>query len=116
MWLSKQSAAREGNTGGTSAGRVTGVRGSMTVMGDGEYRDVAVYGPPGISALPLVGDNALLVEAGGEKRLLGVRNNTEGLEPGEIRLRSAGGAEILLKNNGEVRVNGQVIAGGEEEE
>ena len=32
------------------------------------------------------------------------------LEEGEVRLYSAGGAEILLKNNGQVVVNGQVFA------
>lgn len=34
------------------------------------------------------------------------------LEEGEVRLYSAGGAEILLRNNGQVVVNGQVFEPG----
>ncbi|MCI9552842.1 MAG: hypothetical protein HFE94_04825, partial [Acutalibacter sp.] len=38
------------------------------------------------------------------------RGGYNALEEGEVRLYSAGGAEILLKNNGQVVVNGQVFA------
>ena len=34
------------------------------------------------------------------------------LEAGEVRLYSAGGAEILLRNNGQVVINGQVFEPG----
>ena len=37
------------------------------------------------------------------------------LQPGELLLRSAGGAFLRLKNNGEVEINGTVIPKKEEE-
>ena len=33
----------------------------------------------------------------------------DGLQPGEIQMVASGGAEILLRNNGDVVINGQVF-------
>ena len=40
--------------------------------------------------------------------VLGTRNNTAGLETGEVRIRSKGGAQIILKNDGSILFNGRV--------
>lgn len=45
---------------------------------------------------------------------LGVVNAAETLLPGEVRLFSAGGAEIVLKLDGTVVINGQVFEKKEE--
>ncbi len=109
MWIARQMAARTGGQDSTAAGHVTSVQDGVTVQADGEYRDLPLYAPPGIAALPALGDAALVMEAGGEKRLVGVRADVTGLEAGEVRLRSAGGAEIVLKNNGQVIINGRAF-------
>ena len=109
MWLAKQMAARTGGAESVTAGHVTAAQGTLTVSADGEYRDVSVYAPSGIAARPKIGDQVLLIEMDGEKQMAGAKCDMEGLLPGELRLRSAGGAEIVLKNNGQVVINGQVF-------
>lgn len=109
MWLAKQMAARADGSEQATAGHVTAVKTGLTVSADGEYRDVSMYAPPGISSRPKMGDPVLLLEANGEKQMVGAKCDTEGLLPGELRLRSAGGAEIVLKNNGQVVINGRVF-------
>ena len=42
---------------------------------------------------------------------LGAVNDAGGLQPGEVRLFSSGGAEILLRADGAVVINGQVFPG-----
>jgi len=40
---------------------------------------------------------------------LGVLADTEGLQEGEVKLSSAGGASIVLKNDGRVLINGREV-------
>ena len=41
---------------------------------------------------------------------LGAVLEESGVQPGELKLFSSGGAEIYLKNNGDVVINGQTFA------
>lgn len=42
-----------------------------------------------------------------EDYILGFKGKAENLEKGEVRICSAGGAEIILKNDGRVIINGK---------
>lgn len=68
---------------------------------------VAPYGiysvcPKGVSALVLPLER-------GSVSLGVVSDGVQGLEPGEIMLRSSGGATLVLKNDGSIEANGKVI-------
>lgn len=74
-----------------------------------EDRDMPIYAPRGISYRPSEGDQLLLIPVEGANMCAGVRTNSAGLSGGELRLVSAGGASIYLKNNGSVLINGVEI-------
>lgn len=78
-------------------------------VGSCERRDQPVFAPRGISYRPCEGDRALLIPVGGAEACAGVLCTAGDLEPGELRLSSAGGASIVLKNNGEILLNGLAI-------
>ena len=65
--------------------------------------------PSGYQSLPPEGELGLLLPLGDGYLLAGTACTPQGLEPGEIRLQSAGGAWIHLKNTGEVLINGLTI-------
>ena len=74
-----------------------------------EHRDLPVFAPPGIQSCPTEGDRALLIPAGGKNICAGVLSNAREIAAGELRLFSAGGASITLKNNGDIELNGITI-------
>lgn len=74
-----------------------------------EQRSVPVFAPRGVAYTPCEGDNLLLLSADGREVCVGVLGTHTGLVPGELRLVSAGGASIHLKNNGDIVLNGLVI-------
>lgn len=102
MWLTQQLGKREGLT--LSSGQVAG--GGLDVKGEREYKSPEMLLPYGFSSLAEAGDKAVMLDG----FCAGVPALPDaGLEEGEVRLYSAGGAEILLKNTGEVVVNGHVF-------
>ncbi|MGN0537252.1 MAG: hypothetical protein ACI4M3_04680 [Acutalibacteraceae bacterium] len=75
--------------------------------GCGEYHMAA---PSGIAYAPPKGEQAVVVSTEAGTVCLGVlHENTERLEEGELMLYSAGGAVILLKNDGRVLINGREV-------
>ncbi len=105
MWLSKREnaavreAAKDGvvTTGGTT----------ISVLTDTEHRAPAVTVPYGYACAAPQGEKVVMLPESGV--CLGSVNRAEGLLPGEVRLFSAGGAEILLRADGAVVINGQVF-------
>ena len=83
--------------------------GSFGVAGRSRIDSALVFAPRGISYLPGVGDNVLLLPVGGSETCLGVLSTATGLNPGELRLTSSGGASITLRSNGEIDLNGATI-------
>ncbi|MEF9852542.1 MAG: hypothetical protein RR787_00995 [Hydrogenoanaerobacterium sp.] len=72
----------------------------------------AAFLPTGICALPKEGDEALLLPLDGGAVCIATLcppKAAAGLLNGELRLYSQGGAEITLKNNGDVVINGLTI-------
>ena len=72
-------------------------------------RDAPRFGPYGYAARPPEGEQALLLPLGEGWICQGCLEGESSLQPGEIRLRSLGGAEILLQNSGEISLNGLII-------
>ena len=79
----------------------------------GEIREAPLLWPPGYAALPSAGDTAALLPMEDYLVCAGVvagpPEGDDALLPGEIRLRAASGAEIDLRADGSIRLNGLVI-------
>lgn len=79
------------------------------VVGDSEISGALVLAPRGVAYRPCVGDHLLLQPVQGANACVGAVVSTQGLKPGELQLTSSGGATILLKQNGEIHLNGLII-------
>ncbi|MBC8570529.1 hypothetical protein [Zongyangia hominis] len=109
MWLSQnRSSAPAADTG-----RVTLASGeTQAVSGGAELRDAPSYAPYGYAARPPEGTPVLLLSTGLGQVSCGVQSQDGGLSPGEVVIRSAGGAEVRLKNDGTIWLNGAHITPG----
>lgn len=87
----------------------TGVEG-MAVNASGEHKRLAQCLPYGIVSTPPDGRSAVVLPLEDGEVALGVTDNSQNIEVGELALFSQGGASIILKNNGDVVINGQVFA------
>ena len=101
MWISRYVT---GNSFAKDSPSVGVVRASdsdkVTVSATNEHLSLPVAVPYGIAVLP--------TEAGGV--CLGViAEAPDRLQPGELMLYSAGGASIVLKNDGRVLINGRAV-------
>ena len=111
MWLSQKTTAP---SGGHQLGKVTGHSGSaVLVQSDTDYQSLRLAAPYGITCVPPTDAVAVVLSAGtGDGRndvCIGTRVDTVQIKPGELLLRSAGGATIYLKNSGEVEINGRIF-------
>ncbi len=103
MWLTRQLQPGEGlrmRNGLVQEGD------GFSVQGEKKFQSPEQVVPYGLSSRAASGKEAVMLGS----YCAGVVANTDGdLSAGEVRLYSAGGAEILLKNNGDVVINGQVF-------
>jgi phage gp45-like len=102
MWLTKLGI----RSGGTkmSRGEVSGKGEELRVQGESEYHYPEMLFPYGYASAAEDGNRVVMLDG----VCAGLAAVPDGqLAQGEVRLYSAGGAEILLKNNGEVVINGQ---------
>lgn len=100
---------RNGRTAGAKTGVVTTGGTEIAVRTDMERRAPVVAVPFGMAVCVPQGEKVVMLPESGV--CLGTVNGAEGLKPGEVRLFSAGGAEILLRADGAVVINGQVFPG-----
>lgn len=113
MWTSNRSrrcAVREPVAG---VGEVTLGELPAGVYLEGERRWAQVYGPGGYCWRPALGEQVLVLKAGGEGEqpcLVGRRQQEE-LEPGEVSI-SAGQARIDLRPDGTLALGGTVTVNG----
>lgn len=110
MWISRQLSGQ--GAGGDNPVQLGDVTGGDSVQGISEYRSLPLAAPWGIAWRPPPGAKAVVVSGKDGDVCAGTIVPQDGLEPGELLLYSAGGARILLKNNGEVVVNGQSFPKG----
>ena len=110
MWLTSYMAKNIKGKGSASVGRVwTAQGGSVGIEGSSQHRTVPVVLPYGLYSVPPFGQQGVTADTDSGQVFLGVTGaqNRE-LQPGEIMLCSKGGACIVLKNNGQVIINGKV--------
>ena len=114
MWLAKKSArAGVEREEGARIGAVTIAGASPAAECGGERRALMVASPGGVAWLPRVGEEALLLRCGDGEAVAGVLSAASaGLQPGEVCVFSAGGATLLLKNDGTVLLTGNVEVTG----
>jgi phage gp45-like len=80
-----------------------------SVTASGEYRSLRACMPYGIASIPPKNECAVVLPLEDGEVSLGVLADTDGLQEGELMLSSAGGASIVLKNDGRVLINGREI-------
>jgi hypothetical protein len=107
VWISQQMIAAQKTSAAADAARVTG---DTSAQGSNDYRQLVFAGPWGIAYQPPNAAQAVVVSTNAGDTCIGTIAEERGIGPGELLLFSAGGAEIYLKNNGEIEINGQVFA------
>ena len=113
MWLTSFMAKNIKEQVAATAGSVSGAD-SSTVQVEASQRhlNVPLIAPYGVVCVPPSGEQAVLVHTLSGDACVGVTSPAcSELEPGEIMLRSAGGATLVLKNDGRVLVNGKELGG-----
>lgn len=85
-----------------------------TVASSGHQCQRTMFAPGGMCWVPKRGQGVLVIKAGMEDCIAGAEmENTEELEPGEVRIFSQG-ASVWLKNDGRILLEGKVFVNGEE--
>ncbi len=112
MWLTtlitKQKNGKSASTGSITASE----SGKVEVDTSRLHRNVPVVAPYGVYYVPAIGSEGVLLPTESGQALVGVLSTLgEDLKPGELMLRSAGGATLVLKNNGAVVINGTEFGG-----
>lgn len=106
MWISQQMIAAQRSKPSADAARITG---PGSAQGVNQYRSLPFAGPWGIAYQPPNASQAIIVSTSAGDTCIGTLAQDRGIEPGELMLFSSGGAEIYLKNNGDIEINGQVF-------
>ncbi len=109
MWLSQQLTPNE-QMRQAERGTVTlNTADGLETEGTASTRHMALYAPYGYRAAVPVGEEVLLLPLADGIAAAGTRVCTDGLQAGEVALTSAGGASLLLKNDGTVVINGALV-------
>ena len=109
MWITEK-LAKSG-----PAAQESGQIGKVTIGGDetavltqSENRGMCVAAPGGFVWRPSIGENVLVIKCGEENVVAGAISSEAPEENGEVYIKSKGGAEIRLKNNGDILLGGRV--------
>lgn len=111
MWLTSFLNKEKGSKFATKGSITASGQQSVQVDASTQHRDVAVVAPYGIAYVPPVGEGAVVVPFDGGEACVGVVSAApHNLQRGELMLYSAGGASIVLKNDGSVLINGEKVS------
>lgn len=109
MWILERIVGNKNSTEAKS-GEITNTDGNnISAVGTEEYSRLPMISPYGIISFPPKGEKTVVLSYDFGKVCLGALSYPTGLEEGEILLRSRGGAEIKLCNNGKVLINGREV-------
>ncbi len=113
MWITRFMAKNIKEKPAATAGSVTNSYGSeVEVEASSKHRNVPVVAPFGVVCVPPPGEQAVMVHTALGDACVGVVHSEDSpLEPGEIMLRSLGGATLVLRNDGRVYLNGKELGG-----
>lgn len=112
MWISRQMKTVP-PTADADLGITTIAGGSAGVVTRGEVRALPVYGPGGYIWMPENGGTVLVIKGGpgGEEQCVaGTRQKPAPPEmrPGEVCIQGPGGSSIFLRQDGSIRLRGDV--------
>lgn len=106
MWITQQILAAQSARPAADLARMTG---NAAARGASEYCGLPFAGPWGIAYQPPDAAQAVIVATSAGDACIGTLAADRDLKPGELLLYSSGGAELYLKNNGDIVINGQVF-------
>ena len=111
MWLSEYVTGRSFEKDTAVSGEVRGAsKGNVAVSSTCDYASLPMIAPAGIAYNPVEGAKTVVVNGAGGTVCLGViAAPSQQLEAGELMLYSAGGASIVLKNDGRVLINNREV-------
>ncbi len=81
--------------------------GMVQINAASDFKNLQVVAPYGISYVPVAGSQSVVMPIYGGEMCMGVIAPQQDLAPGELMLYSSGGASIVLKNDGNVYINGK---------
>lgn len=111
MWINEYMTGNSFGTQTAVAGEIrSAANGNVGVCSTRDYGSLPLIAPAGIAYVPVIGASTMVMNAAGGAVCMGViASPPNNLEPGELMLYSAGGAKIVLKNNGKVLINGKEV-------
>lgn len=112
MWINEYMTGRSFSVQNASSGEIRAADSSgVSVSATRDYSSLPVVAPAGIAYVPVTGAPALVMDGSSGAVCLGVLTSPPSqLQAGELMLYSAGGASIVLKNNGKVLINGREVS------
>ncbi|MGN0551082.1 MAG: hypothetical protein ACI4I4_04475 [Acutalibacteraceae bacterium] len=115
MWLMKNLSINRSKGVQADKGAVASSQGSrVDVKTSQEHIGIPIAAPYGIAYIPPGGEDTVVMPINGGAVCVGTVMKSSNLEPGEIKLFSKGGAELVLKNDGTILANGvDITKGGE---
>lgn len=111
MWMSKKIVATSENEV-AEKGKVTLSDNQFEAGATVTKRNIDSYTPYGYQSVPPINEDIIMLESNDGAVVLGALSKNDGLESGEVKISSLGGAYIILKNNGNIVLNGLVIDSG----
>lgn len=109
MWLLDY-MTQKGKTPAGERGKVNACASEgVGVVASNDFRGLKQSAPYGVASVPPKGESAVVLPLTDCRVYLGTLCENKGLEPGELKLYSKGGAEIYLCNDGKVYINGKEI-------
>ena len=110
MWISRQFSETGKASPELQTGKVTlNSGGELEAVSSGVERNIGIYAPYGYAFSLPQGCELLLSQSSGEQAAIGVSMSSHDLKTGEIRITSASGGYIYLKDDGSVVINGLEI-------
>lgn len=111
MWISRYVTGNSFSKDSPSVGVVrASAKDKVAVSATNEHFSLPVALPYGIAYAPPVGTQSVVLPTEAGNVCIGVLGGTrDELRPGELMLYSAGGASIILKNDGRVLINGRAV-------
>lgn len=112
MWLTRSIEEQTRRQRSAEDATVTSSSGSaIDALGTKLHGELPSVAPFGIACVPPDGTQAIVMPVSDGSVALGIlMQDCKELSPGEIMLYSAGGARLILKNDGTIVANGKVIA------
>lgn len=110
MWISRYVTDHSFTAPSPGVGEVRSSGAKISVSASADHLGVPAAAPYGVAYVPPIGSRSLILPTDAGAVCLGVIEAPDAeLEQGELMLYSAGGARIVLKNDGRVLINGRAV-------